>query len=89
MPHLNWYEYVDPKQEVDRYSQGRPRRLCVPSPSSVRRVSGLYRLIPSLGPDVSWGGFERKYFMAVVIPQDPSLDQHRYGPKDSNNMVSG
>ena len=41
----------------------------------------------SLGPDVSWGGFEKKYFMAVVIPQDPSLTSINMS-KDSNNMVS-
>jgi YidC/Oxa1 family membrane protein insertase len=41
----------------------------------------------SLGPDVSWGGFENKYFMAVIIPQDPSLTSMNMS-KDSNNMVS-
>jgi YidC/Oxa1 family membrane protein insertase len=40
-----------------------------------------------LGPDVSWGGFETKYFIAAMIPQNPSLTSIVMS-QDSRNMVS-
>jgi YidC/Oxa1 family membrane protein insertase len=84
-PHLNWYEYVDPKQVVDRYSKEGP--VAYVSKSIKRKKVSDLSVDTSLGPDISWGGFEKKYFMAVVIPQDPSLTSINMS-KDSNNMVS-
>jgi YidC/Oxa1 family membrane protein insertase len=84
-PHLNWYEYVDPKQVIDRYSKEGP--VAYVSKSIKRKKVSDLSADESLGPDVSWGGFEKKYFMAVVIPQDPSLTSINMS-KDSNNMVS-
>jgi YidC/Oxa1 family membrane protein insertase len=83
--HLNWYQYVDPKQEVDSYSNEGP--VTYVSKSIKRKKSADLSAETSLGPDVSWGGFEQKYFMAVMIPQDPSLSSINMS-KDSNNMVS-
>ncbi|MBE9547279.1 MAG: membrane protein insertase YidC, partial [Proteobacteria bacterium] len=40
-----------------------------------------------LGPDVSWGGFEDKYFIASMIPQKPSLTS-LVAFKDSRNVIS-
>jgi YidC/Oxa1 family membrane protein insertase len=40
-----------------------------------------------LGPNVSWGGFESKYFIAALIPQNPSLTTFRMA-KDSSNLVT-
>jgi YidC/Oxa1 family membrane protein insertase len=85
IPHLNWYEYVDSKQEVDRYSKEGP--VAYVSKSIKRKKVSDISTDTSLGPDVSWGGFEKKYFMAVIIPQDPSLTSINMS-KDSNNMVS-
>ena len=84
-PHLNWYEYADPKQGVDRYSKEGP--VAYVSKSIKRKKVSDISADESLGPDVSWGGFENKYFMAVIIPQDPSLTSINMS-KDSNNMVS-
>ena len=85
IPHLNWYEYVDPKQVADRYSKEGP--VAYVSKSIKRKKVSDISADESLGPDVSWGGFEKKYFMAVVIPQDPSLTSINMS-KDGNNMVS-
>lgn len=85
IPHLNWYEHVDPKKAVDSYSSEGP--VAYVSKSIKRKKSADISADEGLGPDVSWGGFENKYFMAVIIPQDPSLTSINMS-KDSNNMVS-
>jgi len=85
-PHLNWYEYSDPKQEKDSYSNEGPVAY-VSKSIKRKKVADISAADTTLGPDVSWGGFEKKYFMAVVIPQDPSLTSIIMS-KDSNNMVS-
>ncbi|HUN54182.1 MAG TPA: membrane protein insertase YidC [Smithella sp.] len=84
-PQLNWYEYVDPKQQVDKYSKEGP--VAYVSNSITRKKVSDISTDLSMGPDVSWGGFERKYFMAVIIPQDPSLTTINMS-KDSGNVVS-
>lgn len=84
-PHLNWYQYVDPKQEEDSYSHEGP--MAYVSKSIKRTKVSDIETEKSFGPDVSWGGFEKKYFMAAIIPQDPSLTSINMS-KDSNNMVS-
>jgi YidC/Oxa1 family membrane protein insertase len=84
-PQINWYEYVDPKQPVDSYSKEGP--VAYVSNSIKRHKSSDISTNLTLGPDVSWGGFERKYFMAVIIPQDPSLTSINMS-KDSGNIVS-
>ena len=85
IPHLNWYEYADPKKAVDSYSKEGP--VAYVSKSIKRKKVSDISADESFGPDVSWGGFENKYFMAVIIPQDPSLTSINMS-KDSNNMVS-
>ena len=85
MPHLSWYQYVDPNQKEDSYSHEGP--VVYVSKSIKRKKVSDISTDTSLGPDVSWGGFEKKYFMAVIIPQDPALTSINMS-KDSNNMVS-
>ncbi len=85
VPYLNWYEYVDPKQPVDSYSKEGP--VAYVSKSIKRKKSAEISNEETIGPDVSWGGFERKYFMAIIIPQDPSLTSINMS-RDGNNMVS-
>ncbi len=85
IPHLNWYEYANPKKEKDKYSNEGP--VAYVSKSVKRKKVSDISTYVSLGPDVSWGGFERKYFMAVAIPQDPSLTTINMS-KDQNNVVS-
>lgn len=84
IPYLNWYEYVDPGEQVDSYSKEGP--VAYVSKSIERRKSADVSKEETIGPDVSWGGFERKYFMAVIIPQDPSLTSVNMSRE--NNVVS-
>ena len=85
IPHLNLYEYADPKKANDSYSKEGP--VAYVSKSIKRKKVSDISTDTSLGPDVSWGGFENKYFMAAVIPQDPSLTSINIS-KDKNNMVA-
>ena len=85
IPHLTWYQYVDPNQKEDSYSHEGP--VVYVSNSIKRKKVSDISTDTSLGPDVSWGGFEKKYFMAVIIPQDPALTSINMS-KDSSNMVS-
>lgn len=85
IPHLNWYQYVDPKREEDSYGHEGP--VAYVSKSIKRKKVSDISTDTNLGPDVSWGGFENKYFMALIIPQDPSLTSINMS-KDSSNMVS-
>jgi YidC/Oxa1 family membrane protein insertase len=85
IPHLNWYQYVDPKRAEDSYGHEGP--VAYVSKSIKRKKVSDISTDTNLGPDVSWGGFENKYFMALIIPQDPSLTSINMS-KDSSNMVS-
>ena len=85
IPHLSWHQYVDPKRAEDSYSHEGP--VAYVSKSIKRKKVSDLSADTNLGPDVSWGGFEKKYFMAVIIPQDQSLTSINMS-KDSNNMVS-
>lgn len=84
-PMLSWHEYVDPKAESDSYSHDGPVVMVAKSieREDVKKIERekLY------GPDVSWGGFESKYFIAAMVPQNPSLTSLAIS-KDSSNMVS-
>jgi YidC/Oxa1 family membrane protein insertase len=84
-PYLNWYEYVDPNAAVDSYSKEGP--VAYVANSIERKKSTDISSEETIGPDVSWGGFTRKYFMAIVIPENPSLTSIKMS-RDSNNMVS-
>ena len=68
---LNWYEYVDPQREEDQYGHEGPVSLAAKNieRDNVKKMAGT----KTIGPDVSWGGFESKYFIAAMIPPSPSL----------------
>ena len=82
---LGWHQYVDPEAETSRYSHTGPISFVKDSihRDKVKKL-GTKKF---LGPDVSWGGFEDKYFIAAMIPQKPSLTS-LIDFKDSRNMVS-
>jgi YidC/Oxa1 family membrane protein insertase len=85
IPYLNWYEYADPSRTVDRYSKEGP--VAYVANSVKRKKASDISTEISLGPDVSWGGLENKYFMALIMPQDPSLTTINMS-RDSGNMLS-
>ena len=82
---LNWDQYVDPKEETDSWSHKGPVAFVAKDIEriEVKKIEGE----KILGPNVTWGGFESKYFMATVIPQDPSLTSFAMS-KDNRDMVT-
>ncbi len=82
---LNWNQYVDPKEETDSWSHKGPVAFVAKDMerTEVKKIEGE----KVLGPNVSWGGFESKYFMAAMIPQNPSLTSFAMS-KDSRDMVT-
>ncbi|MDO9514581.1 MAG: membrane protein insertase YidC [Syntrophales bacterium] len=81
---LTWSQYVDPEGKGDRYSHE--------GPISYVKDKTVSEKIKKLGerkfsdPDVSWGGFETKYFISAMIPEQPSLTRFVVS-KDSSNTV--
>jgi len=82
---LTWYQYVDPAAPVDSYGHDGP--VSYIAKSIDRPEVAKMDADKTFGPDVSWGGFESKYFIASLIPQNPSLTSFRM-TKDSSNLVA-
>jgi len=82
---IEWNRYVDPSKKTDRYSHAGPVSY-VKNKVVSTKVKKLGAKEFS-GPDVSWGGFETKYFIAAMIPEQPSLTNFIVS-KDSKDMVS-
>ena len=82
---LTWNQYVDPKMEEDSYGHSGP--IYYYKNSAERENQKKLEGRKAVGPDVSWGGYESKYFIASMIPKQPSLTNLSFG-KDQNNMIS-
>jgi len=81
---LDWNQYVDPSEKESRYSHEGPISY-VKNKTVSEKIKKLGEKKYS-GPDVSWGGFETKYFIAAMIPEQPSLTNFVVS-KDSRNMI--
>jgi YidC/Oxa1 family membrane protein insertase len=82
---LSWHEYVDPKVETDSYTHEGP--VVYVAKTIEREEVKKIEKEKLFGPDVSWGGFETKYFIAAMIPQNPSLSSLTVS-RDAQNLVS-
>ncbi|MFH1080005.1 MAG: membrane protein insertase YidC [Pseudomonadota bacterium] len=82
---LSWHEYVDPKTETDSYTHEGP--VIFVAKNVEREEVKKITKEKIFGPDVSWGGFETKYFIAAMIPQNPSLTSLVVS-QDDRNMVT-
>jgi len=82
---LSWNEFVDPKLETDSYSHEGP--ISFIAKNIDRHEVKKMESSKVLGPDVAWGGFESKYFIASMISQNPTLTSISLS-KDAQNMVS-
>jgi len=82
---LTWYQYVDPAAPIDSYGHDGP--VSYIAKSIDRPEVSKMEADKTIGPDVSWGGFESKYFIASLIPQNPSLTSFRM-TKDSSNLIA-
>ena len=81
---LDWTRHVDPEIKTGRYSHEGPISY-IKDEVVTEKVKKLGAEKFS-GPDVSWGGFETKYFIAAMIPEQPSLTNFLVS-KDSSDMV--
>lgn len=81
---LSWVQQVDPDDKGSKYSHEGPISY-VKDETVTEKVKKLGEKKFS-GPDVSWGGFETKYFIAAMIPEQPSLTRFVVS-KDSDNRV--
>ncbi len=82
---LSWNQYVDPKSESDSYGHDGPISFIAKDVDryEVKKIeSGKL-----LGPDITWAGFESKYFIAAMVPQNPTLTSLALSV-DPRNMVS-
>lgn len=82
---LSWNQYADPNREQDSYGFDGPVYYFKGKVDTlaVKKI----KTPVSLGPDVSWGGYESKYFIASLIAQQPSLTNLLL-TKDAGNVVS-
>jgi YidC/Oxa1 family membrane protein insertase len=83
---LFWNQYVDPGVKEDSYGHVGP--VYYAAKSVERESSKKMEAAKLLGPDVSWGGFESKYFLAAMIPHNPSLTSLSLSKDGSSNLVS-
>lgn len=82
---LSWIQYVDPEAPTDSYGHDGP--VSSVADKIDRPAVKKMDADKTMGPYVSWGGFESKYFISAMIPQNPSLTNLKLG-KNPNNMVS-
>jgi YidC/Oxa1 family membrane protein insertase len=82
---LSWHQYVDPKAETDSYGHVGPITYIAQSTNRIK--TDKIEKDETFGPDVTWGGYESKYFITSMIPQNPSLTSLLIA-KDESNMVS-
>ncbi|MBN1664191.1 MAG: membrane protein insertase YidC [Deltaproteobacteria bacterium] len=82
---LTWHQYADPKAESSSYGHEGPITYIS---QKVNRIDvKKIEKDETHGPDVVWGGYESKYFIASLIPQNPSLTSVAV-VKDTDDMVS-
>ncbi len=85
IPQLSWQQYVDPQMVDDSYGHEGP--VVSVAKSIERQEVKKLNKEEILGPNVLWGGFESKYFIASFIPENPSLTSVIMN-RDAQNMVS-
>ena len=85
IPRLNWYQYVDPQKVDDSYGHDGP--VVSVGGSIERQEVKKLNSESTLGPNVLWGAFESKYFIASFIPENPSLT-NVVMTRDAANMVA-
>ncbi|HOK07210.1 MAG TPA: membrane protein insertase YidC [Syntrophales bacterium] len=82
---LNWFHFADPKAETDSYANEGP--VVHLNKDMERFQAKKVETEKVLGPGVLWGGYENKYFIVAMIPQNPSLTTTVLA-KDQANLVS-
>jgi YidC/Oxa1 family membrane protein insertase len=81
---LTWHQYVDPKAEEDGYGHTGPVYQIKTDVETL--TVGKMESSKIIGPEVSWGAFESKYFIAALISKQPALTNLVLA-KDPKNLV--
>ncbi|NPV04104.1 MAG: membrane protein insertase YidC [Syntrophaceae bacterium] len=63
---IRWFEELDKKGMEEEGA-------IVQVKNSTERVTGAKLTVKAFGPDIQWGGFENKFFLAAMIPKQPAL----------------
>jgi YidC/Oxa1 family membrane protein insertase len=82
---LTWFHYDDPAIEKDSYTHDGPIYYLEKS-VELTKLKNL-KSEEHHGPDISWSGYESKYFIAAMIPQNPALTSLALN-RDDRNIVS-
>jgi len=82
---LTWFHYDDPAIEKDSYTHDGPIYF-MDKDVDLTDLTDL-KAEEHHGPDVSWSGYESKYFIAAMIPQNPALTSLTLN-RDQHNVVS-
>lgn len=82
---LGWHEFIDPNAKSDKENE---EGIIAFVKNSVEQFEvGKIEAKKVLGPDVSWGGFESKYFLSALISKKPALTTFRM-EKDAGGRIS-
>lgn len=79
---LTWFHYDDPTIEKDSYTHDGPVYFLEKS-VELTKLKNL-KAEEHYGPDISWSGYESKYFIAALIPQNPALTNLSLNRNDQN-----
>jgi YidC/Oxa1 family membrane protein insertase len=82
---LSWRQHVDPNAPTDSYGHDGP--VSYISNKIDRPAVKKMDADKMVGPYVSWGGYESKYFLSAMIPQNPSLTSLRL-LKNEKNIIA-
>jgi len=82
---LTWFHYDDPAIPKDSYTHDGPIYFLEKS-VELTKLKDL-KSEEHHGPDVSWSGYESKYFIAAMIPQNPALTSLTLN-RDDQNVIS-
>jgi YidC/Oxa1 family membrane protein insertase len=83
---LAWNQYVNPKTEEDSYGHAGPIYQ-IKDAVDYLTISKM-EVSKTLGPEVSWAAFESKYFIAALIPRQPSLTSLVLVKDTTSNLIS-
>jgi YidC/Oxa1 family membrane protein insertase len=83
---LTWTQFVEPGKKIGSYD-GHVGPISSVAGGIERQEIKKLEAKNTLGPNVLWGGFENKYFIASMIPHCPSLTSISFS-RDNRNIVS-
>jgi len=82
---LAWFHFDDPAIEKDSYTHDGPIYF-MEKDVELTKLKDL-KAEEHHGPDISWSGYESKYFIAAMIPQNPALTSLTLN-RDTLNIIS-